>query len=34
MRYELDAVTLNGKRAPVSIHEEVVPIGAVTPEQC
>jgi adenylate cyclase len=30
---ELDAVTLKGKRAPVSVYEAIAPIGAATPEQ-
>jgi hypothetical protein len=28
MRYELDAVTLKGKRVPVSVFEAIVPIRA------
>ncbi len=30
---ELDAVTLKGKRAPVSVYEAIAPIGTATPEQ-
>jgi adenylate cyclase len=30
---ELDAVTLKGKLAPVSVYEAIAPIGAATPEQ-